>query len=651
MSGEKPPMPSLFSPGWIGTLEVKNRIVLAATSTELADETGFVTDEMIEFYAERARGGAGLLVVEATYVHPAGRRLRFNSMIHDDKFVPGLRRLASAIADDGAIPVLQIAHGGRESRKELTGHPPIAPSSIPSRHTSVGASDRPREMTRQDIAEVTFAFVAAARRAQQAGFKAVELHACHGYLLSQFLSPDSNRRIDEYGGCIENRARILCNIVRRIKTEVGPLLPVICRINANDHVEGGLELTEAVEVATLLEAAGVDAISVSNGIHASRPYAIVPQMSVERACYAEDSARIKARVRIPVMGVGRINTPDVAEAMIAEGRADFVCLSRALIADPFFPSKIASGEVDDIVPCIACNECLATVHGHSGVACTMNPRASRELWYKRNSHAAETSKCVVVVGGGVAGMAAALTAANRGHRVHLIERSGSLGGQLALAHKPPHREELKNALDYFRRTIDRAMIDVHVGREWAISELVGLKPDHVVVAVGATTRKPSFPGIETARVQFGWEIIAEQTDPGRRNVVIGGGLVGIEVADFLATRGHDVTLVARSGLLTKAVWADKVYFTDRITELGIDVVTHAQVLEVGKTWVLLGLGNEKRKIESVDSIIICAGYEPQQQLAHELERLGIDVRLAGDVQGSRKLFQAIEEGTLVALDL
>ncbi|WP_100179053.1 FAD-dependent oxidoreductase [Bradyrhizobium nitroreducens] len=642
---------SAFSPGRLGTLEIKNRFVLAATSTELADDAGFVTDEMIAFYAERARGGAGLVIVEATYVHPAGRRLRFNSMIHDDNYVPGLRRLASAIADNGGVPALQLAHGGRESRRELTGYSPIAPSSIPSRHTSVGAPDHPLAMTRQDIAEVSSGFVAAAGRAREAGFKAIELHACHGYLLSQFLSPDSNRRIDEYGGCIENRVRILCDIVRRIKAEVDRGFPVICRINASDRVEGGLDLSESAEIAVALQASGVDAISVSNGIHASRPYAIVPQMSVERGCYAADSAHIKARVNVPVMVVGRINTPEVAEAMVRDGKADFVCLSRALIADPFFPIKAERGLVRDIVPCIACNECLATVHGHTGVACTMNPRASRELWYERNTLKASKSKTIVVIGGGVAGMAAARTAANRGHRVHLIERSDRLGGQLSLAHKPPHREELENALNHFRHLIHRSSVIVHLGREWTLEEVAGLHPDHVIIAIGATPRKPVLPGLDLARAYFGWQIISEQIDPGRRNVVVGGGLVAVEVADFLATRGHHVTIVARSGLLGKAVWADRVYFTDRIEMLGVDVLTHARIVEVGKGWARVEVESRERRIDDVDSIIVCAGYEPENHLAKDLQGLGLDVHMAGDVQGSRKLFQAIEEGTLVALGL
>ena len=210
-------------------------------------------------------------------------------------------------------------------------------------------------------------------------------------------------------------------------------------------------------------------------------------------------------------------------------------------------------------------------------------------------------------------MAAALTAARRGHRTHLIERDVALGGQLALAHKPPHREELKNALDYFRRSVAAEAIDLHLGREWSVPEILALEPDHVVLAIGATTRKPAFSGIENANVAFGWEIISEQKAPGRKNVVIGGGLVGIEVADFLASLGHEVIVVARSRLLSKAVWADRVYFIDRIAELGIEVITDTEVEEIGTDWISLRSGIKQRTLHGVDTIIVCAGYEPQER--------------------------------------
>jgi 2,4-dienoyl-CoA reductase-like NADH-dependent reductase (Old Yellow Enzyme family)/thioredoxin reductase len=644
--------PHMFAPGVIGTLPLKNRVTLAATSTELADADGFVTDAMVAFYAERAKGGTGLLVVEATYVDQPGKRLRFNSMLHEDRYIPGMRRLVDAIHEGGAKAALQIAHGGRESRPEITGHPTVAPSAIPSEYTSVGEPARPREMTPHEIRDLVQSFVEAAARAYQAGFDAVELHGAHGYLIGQFLSPVSNKREDAYGGTTEKRTRFYVEILQGIKARIGNDFPVICRMNGSDKVPLGLEIDEAVQIAELLAQAGADAISVSAGIHASRPYAIIPGMSGPRGCYASLAAAVKSRVRVPVMAVGRINTPFVAEKIIADGDADYVCLSRALIADPYFTAKAQTDDLDSIVPCIACNECVASVHRHHGVSCTMNPMASRELDYRDKLQSHPEPRRIVVVGAGVAGMAAALTAVRRGHETHLIERSQELGGQLLLAHRPPHREELENALHYFTRSIHNEGVRIHLGREWSAAEIAALSPDHVIVSTGAESRLPSIPGIDQPHVIFGWQVIAGTRQAGKTCVVIGGGLVGIEVADFLAHRDHTVIIVARSGLLSKAVWADHVYFLDRVRDLGIVTMPNTKVHEIGSTWVdVEPVGQARHTLTDIDTVIVCTGYEPRDAIGGQLQQQGLDVRFAGDVLGSRKFFQAVEEGTLAALDV
>jgi len=644
--------PNMFRPAHLGNLILKNRVVLAATSTELADADGFVTDELIEFYGERARGGTGLLIVEATYVEQEGKRLRFNTMLHDDCFVPGMRKLVEAVHAGGAKIALQIAHGGRESRAEISGSIPLAPSPLASQFTGVGDPAIPKQLTKTEIVRITQRFVEAARRAYDAGFDAIELHGAHGYLISQFLSPYSNRRDDEWGGDTKRRSRFYVDIVRAIKKDIGKDFPVICRMNAHDEIPGGLEVNEAVEIAALLEEAGADVISVSAGFHASRPYAIIPGMSIERGCYASLSRAVKDHVNIPVMAVGRINTPDVAERILLNGDADFVCLSRALIADPHFTTKAEAGDVDQIVPCIACNECIATVHQHHGVACTMNPMASRELEYKERSRTKPAPRKVVVVGGGVAGMAAALTAARRCHEVHLMERDAELGGQLRLAHRPPFREELKSALSYFKRAIKREGVHIHLGQDCNPNDIVALAPDSVIVATGAESRTLGIPGCDAPHVVPGWQIIAEEKTAGQTCLVIGGGLVGIEVADFLAHRGRKVVLVARSGLLSKAVHADKVYFLDRLRELEIETMTNTKIHEIGPDWVKVEpSGQIPRMLLGIDSVILCAGYEPRRSVADVLSERGINVQLAGDVLGSRKFFQAIEEGTLAAFSI
>jgi 2,4-dienoyl-CoA reductase-like NADH-dependent reductase (Old Yellow Enzyme family)/thioredoxin reductase len=644
--------PRLFSPARVGRLELPNRIVFAATSSELADGEGFVTEDMVEFYAERARGGAGLLVVEATYVAAEGKRLHHNAMLHDDRYVPGMRRLVEAVHAAGARVALQLNDGGRESIPEVSGVPPRAPSAVPSRFTAVGDAVIPQELTVAEIRELIRRFTEAAVRAGAAGFDAVELHGAHGYLIGEFLSPEANRRRDEYGGDTRRRARFLVELVQEIKGALGRGYPVICRMNGRDLVPGGLELDEAVEIGALLEAAGADAVSVSGGIHASRPYGVVPGMSVPRGCYVAYSRAFKRRLAIPIMTVGRINTPELAEEILASGHADLICLSRALLADPHFPAKARSGQLDRIVPCIACNECIGAVQRHKGIACTMNPAVSREIEFRRLLAAPAAAKRVVVVGGGVAGMAAAITAADRGHRVQLFEAAAALGGHLELAHLPPHREELLNALRFFRREVERRAIEVHLGRPFTADDARRRRPDEIILATGAESRAPDVPGVDLPHVVAGWRIIAGLAETGASCVVIGGGLVGMEVADYLAHRGKRVIIVARSELLRKAVHADRVYFLDRIRELGIEVLTHTKLHEIGPRSVTVEPPNGwRRALLDVDTVVLCTGYAPRTALRAELADLGIPVHLVGDVLGSRKFFEAIEEGTLAAIAL
>jgi 2,4-dienoyl-CoA reductase-like NADH-dependent reductase (Old Yellow Enzyme family)/thioredoxin reductase len=642
--------PRLFSAGRVGPLALANRIVFAATSSELADKDGFVGDDAVEFYAERARGGAGLIVVEATYVEQEGKRLHHNAMLHDDRYIPGMRKLVEAVHAAGARIALQLNHGGRESTPGVSGSVPLAPSPLPSRFTGVGDETIPKELTIAEIRRIVTRFADAAERASAAGYDAVELHGAHGYLIGNFLSPEANRREDAYGGSTQGRARFCVELVEAIKSRLGSAYPVIVRMNGRDHVPGGLELDEAVQIAALLEAAGADAISVSGGVHASRPYMVVPGMSVERGCYARYSEAVRRRVKLPVMTVGRINTPDLAEQILACGQADYICLSRALIADPYFPAKARAGRADTIAPCIACNECIATVHRHRGLACTVNPLVSRELELKPLLAARPAPRCIAVVGSGAAGMAAAVTAARRGHEVQLFEKADEVGGQLRLAYQPPHREEIGNLLRYLKAELARLGVSVRLNQVLSAEAARALKPQAIVVATGAAPARPDLPGSHAPHVLTGWRVLAGLEQTGRTCAIIGGGLVGMEVADHLAEQGKTVVVVARSQLLKKAVHADRVYFLDRIAALKIEVLAHTRVLAIGPDWIEIEPdGRLRRRLEGIDHVVLCTGYASRKAETSTLESLGVPVHYAGDVLGPRKFFEAIEEGTLTAL--
>lgn len=642
--------PKLFAPGKIGSLELPNRVVFAATSSELADKDGFVGDDLVEYYAERARGGTGLIVVEATYIEQEGKRLHHNAMLHDDCFIPGLRKVVQAAHAEGAKMALQLNHGGRESIPDVSGSVPLAPSPIPSQFTGVGDAVIPKELTVGEIDRIVERFADAARRSRDAGFDAVELHGAHGYLIGEFLSPDSNKREDDYGGSVKGRAYFCVRLIRAIKAKLGVDYPVIVRMNGRDHVQHGLELDDAIEMAVMFEAAGADSISVSGGVHASRPYMVVPGMSVDRGCYVSYGDAIRKRVKVPVMVVGRINTPELAEQILEDGQADFICLSRALIADPHFPAKAKAGRVETIAPCIACNECIATVHRHKGLACTVNPMVSRELELKPLLALKPDSRRVVVIGSGAAGLSAAVTAARRGHDVHLYEKEGVIGGQLLLAHQPPHRGEIKNALRYFTSEIARLGIPVSLNRSFSADDARALRPEAIIVATGASPVQPDVPGSDLPHVLSGWRVIAGLETAGQTCVVVGGGLVGIEVADYLADQGKKVIMIVRSEMLKKAVHADRVYYLDRVAELNIEVLSNMELLAVGPDWVeIRPEGRVRRTLHDIDSVIFCTGYASRKAETDSLEGLGIAVHYAGDVGGPRKFFQAIEEGTLTAL--
>lgn len=642
--------PHLFSEGRFGTLTIPNRLVFAATSSELADSEGFFGDEAAEFYAERARGGAGLVVVEATYVDQEGKRLHQNAMLHKDRYIASLRKLVQVVRREGSKVAIQLCHGGRDATPAITGCDPVAPSPIASGYIGVGEAVVPRELTETQIQAIVQRFVAAAVRAGEAGFDAIELHGAHGYLISQFFSPNANRRTDGYGGNVAGRARFCVEIVQGIKKALGDGYPVIVRMNGRDYVPGGLEIEDAVEIAALLEVAGADAISVSGGVHSSKPYMVIPGMSVGRNCFAAESTAMRKRLHIPVMTVGRIKTPELAEEILVQGQADFVCMSRALIADPALARKAREGVVDTIVPCIACNECIAITHRHERMACTVNPMVGRELKLKEVRMARPEKKRVAIVGSGAAGLSAAVTAAARGHDVHIFERTGRLGGQLNLASAPPNREEIGTLLEHYKREIKRLHVQVHLDEAFTVEKARTLEPDAIVVAVGARAVPPKLPGSDLPHVTTGWEVLSGVREPGLNCVVIGGGLVGIEVADHLVEHGRNVVLIARSELLKKAVHADRVYFFGRIERLNIEVMMHTDIVQVGPNSVeIQPNGRLRRTLEGVDSVIFCMGYESRKDETLDLLQVGVPLHYVGDVLGPRKFFQAVEEGTLTSM--
>ena len=486
-------MTELFSPKHIGAVEVPNRVVMPAMTTRLAEPDGSVSEATIAYFGARAEGGVGLVTVEMASPERAGRH-RFRELgIYDDRFLPGLRRLTDALHVLGAKASIQLGHAGGHTREDICGEAPIAPSAIPHYVFEVtGATITPLEMSRERIEETIQAFVAAAARARAANFDCVELHVAHGYLLSQFLCPEENRRQDEYGGSLENRARISLDILRRIKREL-PGFPVIFRLNADDLFPNGLTFADSLQLAKWAAAQGADALHVTAGHYRSLPSAhmMTPPMNCPEGIFLDYAARIKREVAVPVIAVGRLGDPKLAMDAVASGKTDFIALGRSLIADPEWAAKVRNNV--PVRRCLACNTCVDEMRGGAQLGCVVNPAAAREIEY---SHAAATlkGKRIAVIGAGPAGLTYAERVA-RDNDVTVFERESSPGGALRYAGLAPRFQGVeadRRALDAFIGELERACREKGVGFRYgtAVRDASDIAHgfDQIVVATGAKYR-------------------------------------------------------------------------------------------------------------------------------------------------------------------
>ena len=519
----------LFQPIRINRLDVKNRIYLPAMHLGMAVDYQ-VTDQLTAFYAERAKGGAGMICVGyATVDHLSGNTQNIGA--HDDGFIPGLKQLAAAISDNGARSAVQLNHAGRYNFSFfLDGKQPVAPSPVASRLTG----ETPREMSLTDIRQTIEAFAAAARRVKVAGFNAVEVLCGTGYLISEFLSPLTNRRTDHYGGSLKNRMRFGLEVMAAVRGTVGEDYPLIVRMNGNDFMPGGNGRLELQAYARAQADGPADALCINVGWHEAR----VPQIvaSVPRGVFAYLAKDIREQVNVPVIASHRINDPATAREMIADGMCDLVAMGRSLIADPQLPEKARRGNDGDIIHCIACAQgCFDHLFQLKHVECMCNPRAGHE--HEGTAEKASPGKKVMVVGGGPAGMSAALAANRRGHQVTLFERTPRLGGQLFLAAAPPGRTEFNALARDLARQVARAQIPTMLGCEVDARLIADQSPDAIILATGAAPMTPSISGSDLPHVVQAWDVLSHQATTGKRVVIVGGGAVGVETALFLAEKG------------------------------------------------------------------------------------------------------------------
>lgn len=649
---------SLTEPMKIGSLMAKNRIEAAPTLTCIAHADQSVSRELVEFYRVQAKGGAGIITVLETAVD-ADRAITQPTQLNlgSDFYIPALTSVAEVIKDGGAIASIQLNHGGRQAVSQLNGgRNPIGPS----RMVGVFTEDRRRgeqvveEMSLEMIDEVVDHFAAAAFRAKTAGFDMVMIHAGHGWLISQFISPAVNKRTDEYGGSLENRARFGIRVIEAIRERCGVDFPIEWRISASDLVPGGMEIADGVAYAELMQDK-VDCFQVSAGMIAEpRTYPYThPSVYLPHGENVDRAAEIKRAVSIPVGVVGAIVDLEEAGEWVAAGKADFVALCRALIADPALPKKTFRGRKDEAIPCIRCNTCLIRGAHSLPVRCTVNPLTVREDYYRCLPPAA-TKKKVVVVGGGPAGLEAAVTAAGRGHEVVLLEKSERLGGNLWISAGPAFKDDWKRYLEYLLRQVEKSDVTVRLSTEGTAERVRAEAPDEVIVAVGAEPVWPDVPGIESGNVLWAGDVLRGDEVPGERVVVAGSGGAGQEAALHLARQGKQVAIIEIPGGSAgdqTVNFVDAMALEDYLEEHGIRVRAGVVLEEVKNGKVVARDASGQVQELPADAVVVATNLRSRTEVVAELRDLAEEVRVIGDCRAPRILYNAVHEGFEAALEI
>lgn len=626
----------LFQPGRIGPLEVKNRIVLPPMLMGYGSEDGFVTERAKDYYAARARGGAGLVIVEASMPLPGGKMFKTYFDISHDRYLPGLTELASVIKENGARAAIQLGDGGREVRRDLTGRAPMGPSPIAARKREV-----PIEMTLSDIRLAVRRFAEAALRAKQAGFEGVEIHAAHVYLLSQFLSGFTNHRTDEYGGSLENRFRILVDIINETKRLTGDDFPVWLRINGVEFdTPQGVTLDDSRTYARLAEEAGYAAISISAG---SPHYeATMHTLYTPPKFLVPLAAAIKEEVSFPVMVAGKL-TPEQGEEVLAAGEADFICIGRALMADPDLPNKVQAGQAEDVRPCPCLLDCVNRgVLRDKPLVCMANPALGREREYEIEP--TPTPGTVVVVGAGPTGLETALVAAQRGHTVTVVERQDELGGQLRVSAKAPHKSDLMRLVEYYARQLKKHGVEVLAGQEATLDLVLAKNPTAVVLATGHLTCHSTSSG-DVTQVDA---LLTGDVPSGRSVVIAGADTRSCELADLL-TEGRDNTVVLTTverkvaPMLTGIVRGT---LLQRLSEKGVDQRTHTRLGAILKDSVEL-VGPSGVETVPADILVMCELSTVDAELLDQLRQHVPRTYVGGDAFDKGEHIDAIAEGARI----
>lgn len=640
----------LFSPIKVGETVVKNRVFMPPISTNLADK-GYVTDALVAHYAARAKGGVGLIVTEVTTVEPTYIYLPGDMSIHDDSFIPGWKKLTEAVHQYDCKILPQLFHPAYMAFP-IPGTPRlIAPSNVGPYY----AKEAPRSVTKEELKVIIKQFGEAALRVKTAGADGVEIHAAHAHgLLGGFLSPLYNKRTDEYGGDISCRLRLTLEVIEEVRKMCGKDFIIDVRISGDEYTDGGLNINDMIYVSKTLEKAGVDMLHVSGGTTIARGSSI-PAPGTKMGAHALLSEEIKKHVSIPVATVGRITEPWIADELIANDKADICMMGRANLCDAEFVNKAMDGHVEDIRPCIGCLRCLTGIMFGKRVSCTINP--SLEIENEDTIKEAEEKKNILVIGSGPAGMEAAFVAHKRGHHVVLCEKDDKLGGEMNLAAVPIAKQDLTLVIKYMAHKLEG--VDVRLNTEVTLEMLKNEFKDYEVIAgTGAS------PIVINPFTQFkSWmtadDVLAGRAFPGRKIVIIGGGLVGCETADYLAPlindlfpRNRDVTILEMAnGVMMNESGPGRSLLVRRMMEKGVKIITSAKVDSVTETEINYTQDDVTHTIKDADTLIFAAGYKKNPAVEEMLEESGLNYHMIGDAHEIGNIKTAITEAYNLTKDL
>lgn len=638
----------LMQPITIKTMEIPNRLVLPPMGTGLAHRDGRVSKANLAYLERRARGGAGLIITEITSVHPRGTAAPGSLCAYDDSFIPGLAQMAEVVHGQGSRIAMQLHHAGRESFYQLQRGQALGPSAIPSYVYGM----KPNEMTEDDIHEVVQAFGSAALRAREAGFDAVELHAAHGYLLMQFLSAHSNHRQDKYGGDLSQRARFIVECLQEVRKQTGSDFPISLRISGEEMIKNGYGIEDMIHIVPQFVRAGADILHVSFGTHGTPGGITCAPVEYDPGFKIGLARQIKDVVEVPVIGVGRFTDPVMANEAINRGDTDMIAIGRQHLSDPDFLVNALKGTSESTLTCLACNQgCIERLSfEQKSVRCAINPETGQELIYPREK--ATDKRKVWVIGGGPAGLTAASEAARLGHEVILFEKGEQVGGQVLLAAQAPFKEPYGRFIQQLQaRAINNGAV-IKTGMEMKETDLDPEAVDVIILASGGRNIELDIPGAELPMVCDAWSLLSGKAPVGQEVIVVGGGLIGMEAADYLYAHGAREVMVieAQTQLPVSNLTSHGYMLHKRLRHAGCRLLTDTRITKIESDAVLVSREGIEERV-AVDQVVVAIGTQPVNSLQTAAETRGIKYTVVGDAVFTRRIVEAVEEGAKAAWEI